>query len=149
MDDAHIGKIRLATHNGLLHSFDGRRRHEDRLHLRFRLQRRRQRDAGRPPAHCRRSRRVDRRQPHVRAASLLEHGFQSYGWKTLFDPPNIDNAPIAEDAKGVTSIRQDVISVECGTGARRARRAKGKGQKAKKPRPNEAAIELKLEPGRS
>jgi D-alanyl-D-alanine carboxypeptidase len=82
-----------------------------------------------------------------RAASLLEHGFQSYGWKMLFEPPNIDNAPIASDAKGVTSIRQDVISVECGTGARRARRAKGKGQKTKKPRPNEAAIELKLEPG--
>jgi D-alanyl-D-alanine carboxypeptidase len=147
MDDAQIGKTRIATHNALLHSFDG----ADGMKTGFIC------DSG---FNVVASATRDGRQliaivlgestgskRTYRAASLLEHGFQSYGWKMLFDPPNIDSAPIASDAKGVTSIRQDVISVECGTGARRARRAKGKGQKAKKPRPNEAAIELKLEPG--
>jgi D-alanyl-D-alanine carboxypeptidase len=147
MDDAHIGKIRISTHNALLHSFDG----ADGMKTGFIC------DSG---FNVVASATRDGRQlvavvlgestgsdRTYRAASLLEHGFQSYGWKILFDAPNIDNAPIAADAKGVTSIRQNVISVECGTGARRARRAKGKGLKAKKPRSNEAAIELKLEPG--
>ena len=145
MDDAHIGKIRIATHNALLHSFDG----ADGMKTGFicdsgfNVVASATRDGrqliavvlGEPTGAAR----------TYRAASLLEHGFQSYGWKMMFNTPDIDTAPIDVDAKGVTSIRQNVISVECGTGARRARRAKGKG-KAKKPRPNEAAIELKLEP---
>jgi D-alanyl-D-alanine carboxypeptidase len=145
MDDARIGKMRIATHNGLLHSFDG----ADGMKTGFicdsgfNVVASATRDGrqliaivlGEPTGAAR----------TYRAASLLEHGFQSYDWKVLFNAPSIDTAPMDTEAKGVTSIRQDVVSVECGTGARRARRAKGKG-KAKKPRPNEAAIELKLEP---
>jgi D-alanyl-D-alanine carboxypeptidase len=146
MDDARIGKTRIATHNALLHSFEG----ADGMKTGFIC------DSGfNVVASATRDGRqlvaVVLGEPTgsdrtYRAASLLEHGFQSYGWKILFDAPNIDNTPIDADAKGVTSIRQNVISVECGTGARRARRAKGKGPKVKKPRQNEAAIELKLEP---
>jgi D-alanyl-D-alanine carboxypeptidase len=56
----------------------------------------------------------------VRAANLLEHGFQTHAWKALFEAPNITTLPIAEDAKGVMTMRQAVISYVCGTGRRRA-----------------------------
>ena len=44
-----IGKRRLRSHNSLLRTFDGRGRHQDRLHLRFRLQHRGQCHARRTP----------------------------------------------------------------------------------------------------
>jgi D-alanyl-D-alanine carboxypeptidase len=50
----------------------------------------------------------------IRAASLLEHGFQHYGWKTFFDPTDIDNLPMDKDAKPVVSIRDRVLSWACG-----------------------------------
>ena len=56
----------------------------------------------------------------VRAANLLEHGFQTLKWKELFAPQTLDTMPIAEDAKGPMTMRQSVISYECGTGGRRA-----------------------------
>ena len=55
----------------------------------------------------------------VRAANLLEHGFHTLNWKALFAPQTLDTMPIAEDAKGPTTMRQAVISYECGTGGRR------------------------------
>jgi D-alanyl-D-alanine carboxypeptidase len=55
----------------------------------------------------------------LRASSLLEHGFQTYAWKALFPSASIDNMPMADDAKGPTTMRQTVISWVCGT-ARRA-----------------------------
>ncbi len=55
-----------------------------------------------------------------RAANLLEHGFQTQGWKTLFGTDSLDTLPLAADAKSVVSIRQSVISWACGTGRRRA-----------------------------
>jgi D-alanyl-D-alanine carboxypeptidase len=68
----------------------------------------------------------------VRAANLLEHGFQTLEWKELFTPQTLDTMPIAEDAKGPMTMRQSVISYECGTGGRRAvartHRKKGPGK---------------------
>ncbi len=64
----------------------------------------------------------------VRAANLLEHGFQTQRWKALFAPQTLDTLPVSEDAKGPMTIRQTVISYVCGTGRRRAvakRRRKG------------------------
>jgi D-alanyl-D-alanine carboxypeptidase len=65
----------------------------------------------------------------VRAANLLEHGFQTHKWAALFPSQNLESLPLADDAKGPTTIRQSVISWVCGT-ARRAlskyRRKKGK-----------------------
>src|SRR6202008_704128 len=52
----------------------------------------------------------------ARAANLLEHGFQTLGWKTLFGTDSIDTLPLATDAKSVVSIRQSVVSWACGTG---------------------------------
>ena len=66
----------------------------------------------------------------ARAANLLEHGFQTLGWKTVFGTDSLDTLPVAADAKSVVSIRQSVISWACGTGRRRAvARAKNKGKR--------------------
>jgi D-alanyl-D-alanine carboxypeptidase len=63
----------------------------------------------------------------ARAANLLEHGFQTLGWKAMFGTESLDTLPLAADAKGPQSIRQSVISWACGTGRRRAvARAKSK-----------------------
>jgi D-alanyl-D-alanine carboxypeptidase len=66
----------------------------------------------------------------VRAANLLEHGFTTWQWKQLFQAATLDAMPIAEDAKGPMTMRQAVLSYECGT--RRAvanvRKKKGSGQ---------------------
>jgi D-alanyl-D-alanine carboxypeptidase len=65
----------------------------------------------------------------VRAASLLEHGFQTHAWKSLFAPPTLETLPMAEDAKGPMTIRQIVRSYVCGTGGRRRAVAKVKRKK--------------------
>jgi D-alanyl-D-alanine carboxypeptidase len=62
----------------------------------------------------------------VRAANLLEHGFQTHAWKALFAPPTLETLPVAEDAKGPMTIRQIVRSYVCGTGGRRRAVAKSK-----------------------
>src|SRR5215468_8621576 len=68
----------------------------------------------------------------VRAANLLEHGFNTWAWKQLFQSATLDTMPIADDAKGPMTMRQAVISYECGTGGRRAvakvHKKKGAGQ---------------------
>lgn len=55
-----------------------------------------------------------------RAASLLEHGFNTYDWKTYFNAESLDSLPVAADARSVVSMRDSVTSWECG-GRRRAR----------------------------
>jgi D-alanyl-D-alanine carboxypeptidase len=65
----------------------------------------------------------------VRAANLLEHGFQTHAWKSLFPTPTLETLPMTEDAKGPTTIRQIVRSYVCGTGGRRrVAKTKKKGQ---------------------
>ncbi len=59
------------------------------------------------------------RERGLRAASLLEHGFQQFGWKTLFNTTNIDNLPIQPDAARVRSVRNTVKSWACKTPAQR------------------------------
>ncbi len=135
MPDMRIGKRRLATHNGLLNSFNG----ADGIKTGFIC------DSGfNVVASATRDGRKlvavvlgesTGAERTIRAASILEHGFQSYSWKELFNTTSIDNAPIAPDAKGITSMRQSVVSWECGTGRKRAvagRKAKSKSAKAKK-----------------
>jgi D-alanyl-D-alanine carboxypeptidase len=65
----------------------------------------------------------------VRAANLLEHGFQTHAWKSFFATPTLETLPMTEEPKGPTTIRQLVRSYVCGTGGRR-RVAKKKGQVA-------------------
>ena len=62
----------------------------------------------------------------VRAANLLEHGFQTHAWKALFAPPTLETLPVAEDVKGPVTIRQTVRSYVCGTVRRAVAKAKRK-----------------------
>jgi D-alanyl-D-alanine carboxypeptidase len=71
----------------------------------------------------------------MRAANLLEHGFHTLKWKELFSPQTLETMPVAEDAKGPMTMRQAVISYECGTGGRRA------VAKVKKKAPGQVASE--------
>jgi D-alanyl-D-alanine carboxypeptidase len=119
MVDARIGKIRLRTHNGLLTNYEG----ADGLKTGFIC------DSGFNvvASATREGRRLiavvlgepTGRERTVRAASLLEHGFMTFGWKSLFDAETLETMPMAPDAKGPMTMRQAVISYECGTGGRR------------------------------
>jgi D-alanyl-D-alanine carboxypeptidase len=142
MSDARIGKIFIGSHNGLLRSFEG----ADGMKTGFIC------DSGyNVVASATRDGRklmavvlgetsgADRT---IRAASLLEHGFQQYGWKMLFTPSSdIDTMPVAADAKGVANMKQVIAAWECGDGrkprVRKARGNKGPG-KAKKPQAADA-----------
>ncbi|MDX2287665.1 MAG: D-alanyl-D-alanine carboxypeptidase family protein [Hyphomicrobiaceae bacterium] len=133
MQDFRIGKIRLATHNGLLKTFDG----ADGLKTGFicdsgyNVVASATRDSSRLMA-------VVLGEPSgadrtVRAGSLLEHGFQQLGWKTLFNTTTIDNMPIDKTAGGARSVRHTVASYSCGNRdvARKLRavRLRAKGEK--------------------
>jgi D-alanyl-D-alanine carboxypeptidase len=133
-DDMHVGKLRIGTHNGLLKSFEG----ADGMKTGFIC------DSGyNVVASATREGRqlmaVVLGEPTgaertVRATSLLEHGFQQYGWKTLFNTENIDTMPLATDAKGIMTIRQTIVSWDCGSGrhGHGPRKARAKGGKPKK-----------------
>jgi D-alanyl-D-alanine carboxypeptidase len=60
----------------------------------------------------------------LRAASLLEHGFQKDKWVRLFGPESIDTLPMPDDARGLMTVRRSVISWVCGTGRRAAAKIK-------------------------
>jgi D-alanyl-D-alanine carboxypeptidase len=63
----------------------------------------------------------------LRASRLLDHGFETYDWKTLFPSDSIDTLPMDDDADGPTSIRQSVISWVCGTARRPTAKLNRKG----------------------
>lgn len=120
MPNVQIGKLKLGTHNSLLKTFEG----ADGLKTGFicdsgfNVVASATRDGtrlmavvlGEPTGHDR----------TLRAASLLEHGFQQYGWKTLFSSTSIDNLPLDADAKGPSSVRASVLAWDCGHRPRRA-----------------------------
>jgi D-alanyl-D-alanine carboxypeptidase len=70
--EARVGKRVLHTHNGLLTNYHGADGPQDRLHLRQRLQRGRQRHPRGPQADRRGAGRAGGAERSVRAASLLE-----------------------------------------------------------------------------
>lgn len=127
--DVRIGKIRLRSHNSLLKTFDG----ADGMKTGFicdsgfNVVASATRDGrrlmavvlGEPTGHER----------TLRAASLLEHGFQSYDWKTLFNTSSLDSMPIAADARSVMTVRETVLAWECG--ARRRGRAVANAKRIK------------------
>lgn len=109
-----LGKLRLGSHNSLLRTFEG----ADGLKTGFIC------DSGfnvvaSATRNGTRLMAVVLGEPtssdrSVRAASLLEHGFQHYGWKTFFSPTDIDNMPLDPEAKSVVSVRDTVLSWDCG-----------------------------------
>lgn len=139
MNEARIGKIRLATHNGLLRTFEG----ADGIKTGFicdsgfNVVASATRDGrqlmavvlGEPTGSAR----------TVRAASLLEHGFQQYGWKMLFGTQTIDSAPLAASA-AVTSVRKTVRSYECGGRPPASKKKKNGAGKPKKKKQGAASI---------
>jgi D-alanyl-D-alanine carboxypeptidase len=125
--EMRLGKQRLVTHNGLLRSFEG----ADGMKTGFTC------DSGFNvvATATRDNRRIiavvlgdhSSGERNVRAASLLEYGFQQQGWKQLFNSTTIDNMPLA-GASPVKSVRTDVTSWGCNE--RKARTAKaGAGKK--------------------
>jgi len=128
--DVRIGNRHLRTHNGLLANYEG----ADGLKTGFIC------DSGFNvvASATREGRRLiavvlgeaTGRERATRAASLLEHGFQTQGWKALFATESLDNLPMAEDAKGPMTMRQAVVSYECGTARKRRPVAKVTKRKA-------------------
>jgi D-alanyl-D-alanine carboxypeptidase len=119
MPDMRIGNRRLGSHNALLKTFPG----ADGLKTGFTC------DSGFNvvASATRDGRRLmavvlgetSGNERAVRAASLLEHGFQTYGWKELFNQTSIDNLPLDPAAKSVMTVRESVVSWECGNGRHR------------------------------
>lgn len=145
MTQMRIGKIRLSSHNGLLRTFEG----ADGLKTGFIC------DSGfnvvaSATRDGRRLMAVVLGEPsggdrNVRAASLLEHGFQQLGWKQIFNSATIDNLPVPPDARGPISVRSTIQSWDCGNGKRNpaveARRERIKAAKAKREKAKKAAAE--------
>lgn len=130
LEEARIGNsIRLATHNGLLRTFEG----ADGMKTGFIC------DSGYNVVGT--ATRDGRKliavvlgeqsgaARTVRAASLLEHGFHEYAWKAIFPAPTIDDAPLSTDSISVTSVRETIYAGDCGNSRRavaRARKKKGR-----------------------
>ena len=128
--DVQIGRLKLSTHNRLLKSYDG----ADGLKTGFIC------DSGFNvvATATRENRRlgavvlgeVSGRDRSVRAASLLEHGFQTGGWTELFAKhATLDTMPMAE-LKGPTTMRDAVVAWDCGQRGRV--RALAKSQQKRK-----------------
>jgi D-alanyl-D-alanine carboxypeptidase len=127
--DMQIGRRRLRTHNGLLKTYDG----ADGLKTGFIC------DSGYNvvASASRDGRKLiavvlgesSGRDRSVRAASLLQHGFDTYGWKQVFDTTTIDSLAVGE-AKPVISIRQSLASWHC-NGRKPPRRLIAKKRKGK------------------
>ncbi|HML28291.1 MAG TPA: D-alanyl-D-alanine carboxypeptidase, partial [Hyphomicrobium sp.] len=78
----------------------------------------------------------------IRAAAMLEYGFQNYDWKQLFNTSTIDNYPMDPNFKTVMSVRDSVTAWGCRDQRRHtaARRHKSKHNlAAKKKAGNDAA----------
>jgi D-alanyl-D-alanine carboxypeptidase len=145
MTQMRIGKIRLSSHNGLLKTFEG----ADGLKTGFIC------DSGfnvvaSATRDGRRLMAVVLGEPsggerNIRAASLLEHGFQQLGWKQIFNQATIDNLPVPPDARGPISVRSTIQSWDCGNGKRNpaveARRERIKAAKAKREKAKKSAAE--------
>lgn len=117
--DMRLGRRRLGTHNALLKTFPG----ADGLKTGFTC------DSGFNivASATRDGRRLmavvlgetSGNERAIRAASLLEHGFQTYGWKEVFNQTTVDNLPLDPQASGVISVRDAVTAGECGGHRRR------------------------------
>jgi len=142
MPDMHIGKIRLATHNALLKTFEG----ADGFKTGFTC------DSGYNvvATATRDNRRLvavvlgetDGQSRAIRAASLLEHGFGLQGWKTLFNTTTLENMAVAKDVKGLISVRTSIQAWSCGNRPKRVHIAK-KGNKVREIKAKVAAAKTK------
>ena len=141
MADMQIGRRRLRTHNGLLRTYEG----ADGLKTGFIC------DSGFNvvATATRDNRRLaavvlgefTSRDRSLRAASLLEHGFRTYGWKEILSSATVDTVPVSAESTTPRSIRDQVASFAC-NGKRQARAVptkRSKKARAKKRATTEAA----------
>ncbi|MFN0217250.1 MAG: D-alanyl-D-alanine carboxypeptidase family protein [Hyphomicrobium sp.] len=134
LPDMRLGKRRLGSHNALLKTFPG----ADGLKTGFTC------DSGFNvvASASRDGRRLmavvlgesSGNERAVRAASLLEHGFQTYGWKELFNSANIETMPIDANAREATTVRETVVSWDCGNRKRLTAEAREARKKARQQR---------------
>ena len=128
MLEMRIGKLHLHTHNGLLTNYAG----ADGMKTGFIC------DSGfNVVASATREGRkliavvlgeATGQERSVRAASLLQHGFQTHQWKSLFGARTLDTLPVDENAKTAVTKPGRVFSHVCGTGGRAvAKVKKGRG----------------------
>lgn len=125
--DFRIGKRRIGTHNSLLKTYEG----ADGMKTGFIC------DSGyNMVASATRNGRqlmavvlgeASGHDRSIRAATMLDHGFETYAWKSLFGSPTLDTIPISTSPKPVTSVRNEVTSWSCGN--RPARVVKKNGNK--------------------
>jgi D-alanyl-D-alanine carboxypeptidase len=121
LPEVRVGKQRIKSHNGLLRSFEG----ADGMKTGFIC------DSGFNvvASATRDNRRLiavvlgepSGRDRNLRAAGLLDHGFEAAEWKAYFGAPTIDSLPLDPQAKEVASVRSSVVSWDCG-GRRLARK---------------------------
>ena len=126
MHDMRIGRIHIATHNSILKNYVG----ADGLKTGFicdsgyNVVASATRDGVRMMAVVLGENTGAERS--VRSQALLEHGFNSWGWKTAFNTPTLEQVKMTPGAKDVTSIRATVFSTECGNRRRVARVAEAR-----------------------
>lgn len=132
--DMRIGRIRLRSHNGLLKTYEG----ADGLKTGFTC------DSGYNvvATATREGKKVvavvlgeaSGRDRNLRAATLLEHGFETSAWRAaLQQSVTIDTLPVAADAKATpTSVRETVLTWECGNRRRRVNPAVAKVKQQRK-----------------
>ncbi len=132
--DMRIGRIRLRSHNGLLKTYEG----ADGLKTGFTC------DSGYNvvATATREGRKVaavvlgeaSGRDRNLRAAGLLEHAFETSGWRAaLQQTATIDTMPAAKDATASpTSVRATVMTWDCGNRRRRANPAVAKVKQPRK-----------------
>jgi D-alanyl-D-alanine carboxypeptidase len=131
MPAMRIGKRRLGSHNALLKTFPG----ADGLKTGFTC------DSGYNviASATRDGRRLlavvlgetSGNERAIRSASLLEYGFQNYGWKQLFNTTSLDTLPVDPSAKGISSVRDAVAAWGCNPGRHKGKAMAHKRGKAK------------------
>lgn len=134
MSYMRIGKRRLRSHNSLLRTFEG----ADGIKTGFicdsgfNVVASATRDGRRLVAIV-----LGERTPRertVRAASLLEHGFNTYGWKMFFETADLDTVPPSTTSTTAISIRRKVPMYACNPSLARSRARKRRRKRASKRR---------------
>lgn len=137
--EMRLGRIRLVTHNGLLKTFEG----TDGMKTGFicdsgyNIVASATRDNVRLVAVVLgEATGLDRT---LRTQALLDHGFNTLAWKQAFATASVESLPYNPESKEAFSIRQSVMSTECGNRRRRAARVADARAKAKQQRMATAA----------
>ncbi len=125
MPNMKLGNRRLSSHNGLLKTFEG----ADGMKTGFicdsgfNIVASATRDGRRLVAVVLGEPSSDMR--NVRAAALLQHGFETFGWKSYFSSDTIDNMAVSEGATvAPANVRKQVTAWACGNRPAKARKAK-------------------------